>query len=393
MYNERLISVEIFGRGMNISNDLVRGTKLKSLINKLDSGTHIVNYIINNNKDKEKDKNIRSWLEMNIFDLIKIFDCYYRNDHNFPANGLFIILRRSLKYNSKVEIYYLILHRMIFVSQILEVDQRILKTTGDWLSTINYFYLECYNMYFNLPKQECEHEIEHYLQLSYGYDKSMIGKNYNSVNNLTPCEYMSIKIFNKTSLNLNKIFVQRTRLKECIDIDNNKSIEKLLLSFMEKEDIDLSDYTYVVDLLTKNIKIIDYYFIDYEMYKDCLVNTTRHYVPHYQKFSLLTRYKMLIFIMETLSIKGDVFLQNDKHFLEDLHLYLSILMKYSCEKFHSQFRMEDIKQTIDAILDHIHPKVNVPTLYLPLILRNNHNIKNKILQQLKTNYFSTLRFI
>lgn len=130
MYAERLIPIEIFGRGMNINYDLVRGSKLKTLINNLDCGLTIVDYIANcNKKNMKNDKHIRCWIESNIFDIIHIFDCYYRNDHNFSHYGLYDILRKSVNFNS--DLCYLTLHRIIRVSQILEIDQRILKPTGD----------------------------------------------------------------------------------------------------------------------------------------------------------------------------------------------------------------------------------------------------------------------
>ena len=380
MYADRLIPIEIFGRGMNISNNLIRGTKLKILINNTDCGHTIVDYIANRNKNNMKnDKHIRCWVESNIFDIIHIFDCYYRNNHNFSHYGLYDILRKSVNFNS--DLCYLTLHRVIRVSQILEIDQRILKPTGDWLSSLNYVYIECYYLKINSPEQKYRNEVEQYLQSSYGYNKLLI----DDID-----QYTRVKIFNKT-LSLGNFFVQRTKLKECIEIDDdNKNIEKLLISYVEKENIELDDY--IIDVLTSSIKIIDNHHVNDKNYKQSFVKVVRQHAITHQKISLLMRYKIMIFVISTLSV-DDTFIINDKHILQDLHLAVALLMRYSSGTPHSFIKITDIKQTLDAILDHIHPKVNEPTLCLPIILMNNNTIKNKISQQLKANYFSTLRFI
>lgn len=203
-------------------------------------------------------------------------------------------------------------------------------------------------------------------------------------------QYTKVKIFNKT-LSLGKFFVQRTKLKECSHIDNdNKSIEKLLLSYIKKENIELDNY--IIDVLTSSIKIIDNHHVNDENHKQTFVKIVRQHAMIYQKISLLMRYKIIMFVISTVSV-DDAFIINDKHILQDFHLAVALLMRYSSGTTHSFIEMTDIKETIDAILDHIHPKVNEPTLHLPLLLRNNDIIKNKILQQLKINYLSVLRFI
>lgn len=396
IYNRR-IKLHLFGKGINVNSDLIRGTKLKDLIvNNKDSGESIINYIESKNILMKIDNKIHYWSTIMLLDIIKIFDDYYTNpDVICDDKNIIQLLDNSLAFIIRDDNYcYKILYAVIVISQILEIDQRILASTGKWNLDLYTWFTERkmrITTLFSVHQEYISH-IDEYFNLTFNYNCSFNISN-DSINN-NACTVINDKIYMKLfgkAISLNKDFVQQTKLKDYIDVD----IGYDLIQDIVLNNIDVVFNNLLITVLTRIIFLLNEYF-DYSCKRRDSMSHFIHSVYSEGKVSLNIQYKITKLLIEKLSIQSSSYdaLYLNKRWLCDLYSFLVLLLKLKSMLKWGSKSIHIFNTIIEDITDCIHPKINKPTYSLSIILMNNSFIRSKMLHKLKTDCnLVYLRFI